>query len=911
MQTETTAIPLIHTKLHRPRVPLDILPRARLLERIDRGRSRPLTLISAAAGYGKSTLASRWLEVCDCPHAWISLDKHDNDLRLFLCYFVKAVGAMFSSGVEKTQSLLDAPNLPPLSSLVSTLLNDLNAIGEDFILVLDDYHRIHETAIHDLIAALLQHPPRAMHLVVLTRRDPPLPLIRLRARRQMNEVTMEQLRFTPSETAVFLEKALEVSVDDAAAAVFEEKVEGWVTGLRLAALSVRGQKDMDSLVSGLRKGFHYITDYLVSEVISRQPPAVAQYMMETAILDRFCPALCEAIHVSGEERGEDQTSGHGFIESLDKAHLFVISLDEQHLWFRYHHLFQDLLQRQLKRRRSSEEIATLHSRASEWFDSHGLMQESIQHALAAGDVVRAAEIVERHRHVEFNQDRWHVVERWMNLLPPEVIRQRPALLLTRAWLLFNHFRLLEIPPILEQVNSLLADDTANDSLLGELDFHRGYLAIWLEGDGAGALERLENVRSRLPEEQQILHVEAEFDLALARHMTGEGKLALQSLEESLRTKTLLDDMMLSRLVGAQVFLYLMSGDLVSALPAARRLSSMVKKGPNNDILAWSAYLQALPQLQAYRLDEALQGFLLAAELRDVLHRKGAVDALAGLVLTYRAMQRTDDAVDARRQLLAFAQATADPRHIEVAESCRARLALLLGDLKSANRWAESFHAEPHVPSALFWLEVPLITQARIQIAAGTPEGLARALESLESLRRKGAAVHFTCLTIEILVLESVALEKQGRTDDALEALKEVLSLAGPGGWIRPFVEAGPPMADMLQQLHKQNVAVDYIEKLLAAFRGDEQVAFQDISGPQAAPTPSVSPQPLIEPLTNRELELLELLAQYRQNKEIAEQLFISTETVKSHLKNIYGKLNVTNRREAVTRARSLGIILPR
>jgi LuxR family maltose regulon positive regulatory protein len=327
-------------------------------------------------------------------------------------------------------------------------------------------------------------------------------------------------------------------------------------------------------------------------------------------------------------------------------------------------------------------------------------------------------------------------------------------------------------------------------------------------------------------------------------------------------------------------------------------------------------LWALTQLQSYRLDEALQGFRFAAEEREILHRKAAVETLAGLVLTYQAMQRTDDALDAVKQLLEFAQETAEPEHIAVAESCRARLALLRGDLQSANRWAQSFDAEPHAPGALFWLEVPLITQARVRIATGNREGLEKALESLGLLRQQGAALHFTCLTIEIGVLQSVALEKLGRTDEALEALKEALALARPGGWIRPFVEAGLPMVDLLKRLRRQNVALDYIERLLAAFPDDEPKSRPEASGHDRqsphhplSPSPShPTPQPLVESLTNRELVILELLAQRLQNKEIAEKLFVSPETIKTHLNNIYQKLNASNRREAVARAERLGIL---
>lgn len=914
--------PILYTKLHRPPISSAIIPRVRLLEMLENGVHHPMTLIAAPAGYGKSILASQWIEASKLPGAWVSLDESDNDLRVFLSYILEAIQTMLGDHKLRTRALLAAPNLPSLEVTARYLLNDLELLPKRSILVVDDYHLIRNATVHDLLMELLVHPSPKMHLALLTRRDPPLPLISLRSRGMLTEISAKDLRFTAAETKSFLERYLRITISDKTAQVLEEKMEGWVTGLHLAALSIRNEADQDRLIAGLLETSQYVRDYMIQEVLSYVPPQYNQYLLRTAILDRFCAPLCEAISPEDSKRNhiEAHVSGLDFIDWLIKRNLLVIPLDKANRWFRYHHMFQELLQNHLKQRCNTKEIAELHFRASEWYESHDLIDEAIHHALAARDFVRAAEIIERHRHDKINLDRWYVAGRWLDLLPPKIIQQRPVLLLTQAWKRFNQFRLLEIPELLEQASALLTEETADESLLGELDFHWGYLSIWLQGDGKAALKHLENARSRLPEAYRELVAETEFDIALARHMIGDGESAIESLEEKIRTTISSDPMLMTRLVGAQVFIYLMSGDLKCAMPPAQRLKSVAKEDNNTHVVAWSNYLLALAQLQSYQLDEALQNFLIAAEQRDIIHRKSAVEALVGLVLTYQAMQRTDDAVDAMKQLLEFAQGKADPQHVAVAESCRARLALLVGDLTSANRWALSFDAEPHAPSACFWLEVPLITQARIRIAAGTQEGLARALESLGSLGRQGTALHFTCLTIEIAVLQSVALEKLGRADEAIAALEETVALAGPLGWVRPFVEAGPVMVDLLQRLRVQNVSVDYIDKLLAAFPDDGKTAVPDsldsksaeersLSTPSPSrPVSSFALQPLVEPLTNRELDVLELLAERLQNKEIADKLFISAETVKGHLKNIYLKLGVNDRRQAVKRVKALGIL---
>ena len=917
MASAIDTIPLLRTKLYRPRVDADILRRARLLERMDQGRSRPLTLISAPAGYGKSTLASRWLEACDCPSAWISLDENDDDLRIFLSYITSAVGAIFPAGVEKTQRLLGAPNLPPLSVLAPTLLNELDTIGEDFILSLDDYHRIHETTIHDLMAVLLQHPPRAMHLVLLARRDPPLPLTRLRARRQMNEITMEQLRFTREETAAFLHKAFDLSVDDSTAAVLEEKVEGWVTGLRLAAVSVRGEKDLGSLLSGVQKGFHYITDYLVSEVASRQPPAMARCMMHTAVLDSFCPALCDAIHASKGEPGEDEISGQAFIEWLEKCHLFVVPLDEQHQWFRYHHLFQDLLKSQLKRRLSSEEIAALHSRASEWFDSQGLVWEAIGHALEAGDVIRAAEIIERRRNNEFAAERWYNVSRWLSMLPEKIKGERPKLLLTEAWIRYLQHLLAGIPMLLDQVESLLRSQTAEPAALAESAFFSGFIA-YFEGEAEQSVKYLENAVSTLAKTESPILADAELLLGLARCMNGNKDLAVQALESRLGEIDSSEPYLLCRLYASLGYIHMLSGDLYQLQKEGQRLASVSKKHNMGLAEGWGYYFLAFGYLYTGKLEAALPQLVQVHELRYVMEPRAVIDALAGLALTQQFLQREVEAEKSIQRLQEFALELNQPSYFSLAQSCQARLSLLQGDVTTAVERSRSADVSP-VPSELFsWFEAPAITRARVLIAEGSGESLLKASELLQSIRDVCETCRFTCQIIEVAVLQSMVLARQGHTEKALAELDEVVALAGPRGWIRPFLEAGTPMADLLKRLHKHNPDLKDIKPILDAFENIEMftVPYEVLSktprdhplNTQHPTTWSPRPQPLVEPLTNRELEILELLVKRLQNKEIADQLFISAQTVKTHLANIYGKLAVRNRRQAADKAKALGIV---
>ena len=380
----------LFTKLHRPPIDRIHVHRPYLLERLGQGRHRPLTLVSAPAGYGKTTLISSWLETCDIPGAWVSLDEKDDDLRIFTTYFVTAVQSLFSEACRNTQNLLKGINLPPLGNLCTMLLGELDRIEQPFMIVLDDYHLVKEKDIHNLVSQILEHPPRFFHLVVIGRRDPPFPISAMRARAQVTEIRTRDLCFSAAETELFVNQTLGAQIDAATAAVLEKKTEGWVTGLRLASLSLRGRDNLDPRLLEPHVDAQYVMEYLFTEVFSHLSPEINQYLLGTAILDRFCGPLCEAVCVPGIEPFTCEMGGWKFIKWLKKENLFLIPLDAKNMWFRFHHLFQKLLVNQLKRRSSAEEINALHNQASAWFAENGLIDEALRHAIAAENIPAAA-----------------------------------------------------------------------------------------------------------------------------------------------------------------------------------------------------------------------------------------------------------------------------------------------------------------------------------------------------------------------------------------------------------------------------------------------------------------------------------------------------------------------------------------
>ena len=910
MASRESSVPLIRTKLHRPSVPFDVVGRDRLFRLMDRAFEMPLTLVSAPAGYGKSVLVAQWAEHCEHPVAWLSLDEDESDLRLFLQYLVAAVHTVAEGACRATEELLQATELPPPSVLAGHLLNDFEALGQPLAIVLDDYHRIQiSSPVHDLIGRLLEHPPSSVRLVLVTRRDPPLPFMSLLAGNQVAEVRLEDLRFTGGETAEFLSATAEaeLAISDEALANLQQQVEGWAAGLRLVILALRHAVDPESLLGGLRGGLPQTRAYLLREALSGLSPEDRDWLLRSSILDRFCAPLLEAVCCPDGASAHPELTGRKFLDLIQRNNLFTIALDTKGEWFRYHHLFQDLLQRQLRETSSSEDIASLHLRAGEWFEAEGLIDEALKHTLAAEEFDRAVQIVERHRRDELDADRWYVIERWIDLLPEDLVQQRPGLLLARAWVALHRFHLVELLPILEQAAPLLVND---ENLLGELQTLSGSLQFFL-GDGERSVHFCEEASRHVAGERRLIRGHLEMFLNMARSMIGEHDMALRALEDRIREAGSSESIYVSRLIAGIAFISQTAGDLDRVKNEARRLRSVAGTRDIAYTEAIGTYMEAWADLQTFDLEQASRNFADAAQHRYILHTRVAIDALAGRALTQQLMGRPDDSEEALERLQNFALELRDPIFLPVASSCRARLALLRGDETSAVTWARSAYEAPVPMELYFWLEVPAITRARVLIAAGTRTSLNQAIDLLRAVRQMAEPRHFTNQTIETAVLLALAFEKQGHNDKGLEALRESFKLAAPHGWIRPFVEAGPAMAEMLDRQPQLGEETGFIRRVLSAF--SSHVAANPVATPivQEASPSVASSSAAPEDLTNRELDVLELLAERLQNKEIASRLCVSTHTVNYHLKSVYGKLGVGNRRQAVAAAIQKGLLRPR
>ncbi|MFT5041980.1 MAG: LuxR family maltose regulon positive regulatory protein [Hyphomicrobiaceae bacterium] len=894
------AMPLLATKLHQPHLPTHFLPRQRLLNGLEEGRGLPLVLVSAPAGYGKSTLVAEWLEKSDRPVAWLSLDSGDSDLSVFLRYVVTAIDAVFPGACALTKSALAAPELRPAKVLAAQLANELDAIEASFTLVLDDYHLIEDTAIHDLIGELLRYPAADVHLVIVTRRDPPLPLASLRAKGRLAEIRFDDLQFSSGEAGALMEDLLGSALSDAAMKRLMELSEGWVAGLQLVALAARHQPDPEEFLFNLEGSLRNVRDYLLSEVLAQQPAKLRECLLKTSVVNRFSGSFCEGVC---ENRDGCPLAGESMMRTLAQTGIFTVPLDAEGKWFRYHHLFQDLLQSQLEREVGVDGVAALHARASRWCESFGSIDEAIDHALEAGDPVRAAELTEKHLIAEFNVDRWFVVKNWLRKIPDEVKAGRPAILLAQAWITPKKLRQSEIAALVAQAESCLTEvgEDEREGLMGQINLHKAMLRFW-QGDAAGVLEFVGKAERQLPAEAVFARAGLQDFWGVAHQMIGQGEQALEELERKIRDESESHPLLVTRWLAATCTLRILACQPAAAQQAAMRIRDVAERNGLPNTVVWASFYQGVPCFQSGEFEAARSHYREVAEKRHFFHRQAALLGIAGLALSCEAMGRHDEADEALDLLQEFAREGGEAASLALADSCRARVALWRGELSTAVRLLPPQQGTPDPADMSYFVEVPCLTHCRVLLAKGAKDEVAAAAKTLAALRKGLEGLHNTFQLIDVLVLQAWALQLMGMSGKAKATLEEALQLAEPGWWIRPFLEAGEVVMALMDSTESDRspFRTELRNRLL-----ERQPTGENQAGDP--PAKSAPKQPLIEPLTNRELDVLELIGQRLYNKEIADRLSISPGTVKAHLKHIYQKLDVGNRRAAVDRARELRI----
>ncbi len=899
------ALPLLATKLFIPRLRPNLVPRPRLAERLEEGTTRRLTLVSAPAGSGKSTLLSEWLHSAPARRAaWLSLDAGDNDPMRFWAYLIGALQKVRAGVAEDVLTLLRAPQPPNGESLLTLLINDIAAIPGEFVLVLDDYHTISTQAIHEAMAFLLEHIPPQMHLVVACRADPPLPLALLRGRGQLLEMGASDLRFTLEEAAAFLNRVmgLGLSADDVAA--LEARTEGWVAGLQLAALSMRGLKDASGFVQAFAGSHRYVVDYLAQEVLSRQPEPVQSFLLQTSLLGRLSGALCDAV--------TGRRDGQAMLEHLERANLFIVSLDSERRWYRYHHLFAGYLRHRLEQ--TLPDLAPeLHRRAAAWLAEHGLPEEAVDQALAAADYVGAAQLVQRVAEEMFRRSELGTLRGWIGRLPERLLDERPALAMIDAWAELATGHPDEVEPLLGRIEERLG------ARAGEGD-GAGLAPEVLAGLGEVALARANLCMGRLDLEQVValsqwaleafrrsgceralynttlaLQGTASFVLGLAHEFAGDVPAASAAFTEAVTLSREAGNLhIVPMATGHLAQLEALRGRLHQArrtYEQALRLAEEMTARPSP--LVGVAYAGLGEVLREWNDPDPAEAHLQRGI--ELGHQWGTweplLDGYTGLARIRAARGDLAGALAALDGLEEAARHLRAPWVLPALAAARARLQVFAGDVEAAARWAESagLRAED-APS--YAREVEYISLARVLVAGGQTAEAARLLARLRAATEAGGR---RGRTIEILLLQAQALGAQGDADGALVTLEQALTLAEPEGYVRIFVDEGPGLAALLRAVRARGIAPGYVGRLLAA-----------LDGP--APPVARAMGALAEPLSERELEVLRLIAAGRSNREIATELFISLNTVKTHVKNLYAKLGAGSRTQAVARATELGLL---
>lgn len=884
------------TKLVRPPVTDDYVPRLRMRAPLDLIRRRPLALVCAPAGYGKTTSVSAWLETAGLRYAWLSLSESDNDLGEFLTYLLAAMRRPLPDFGAELRSELDrmaAPSVKTFLALFHAALDDLDG---EIVVVLDDFHLINNLQILSLVRELMQHPHQALHLVVLSRHDPQLPLSEWRARNRMVDVRSSDLRFSLEETGQLLQANLSDRLDPQKIAVLHRNSEGWAAGLRLAIASMSHSDDFEERLQSFDARNRYVVDYLSDEVLSSLDINLQAFLVQTSILDRMSASLCEAVLPAGPHR----VDGRSALVELSRENLFIVSLDDNLEWFRYHHLFGEFLRGRLRRDYTSEQISALHMRASQWFAAAGYTDEAIRHAMAAGEMQAAVDLLSVARHDLLNHEQWRQLLALCSLFPEAVVNASPDLLLIQAWasnaVRFDQQAMRQQTEAIEAlIDRLDLEPSRARVLLAENSIFRAipaYFAICPDQ----AIDYIRRGLEGLPQSYYTIRNLGWVYMAMSYQMIGDLDRAREVVRLAEREDFAFPGAPRARNAAGIAFVDWMAADLAAVERAGHYALSVASTRDQANTQDWGHYHVAAV---AYQRNDLARALAHAATTFDKgLSSRGLPSFYCGLVLarTYCVLGDDKKVAETMAQVREFALDSRSVTFARLAEAFEVELDVLQGRTGPAARWARKICDEMPL-AAMPAIYEPQLTVAKALVAALDPDSPGRVGDCLKRLHNHVEAIHNRRYLIEVLALEALYHNALGDETAATAALQRSLALAEPSGFIRLYVDLGPRMGHLLAGLGGHGRLGAYASLILTAFPAP----------PTTAQGPSVKAA-LVEPLTEREREVLSFLARRYSNKEIAQELTISVVTVKRHTINIYQKLNVQSRRDAVREAELLGIL---
>lgn len=896
---------ILNTKFYIPNTRAKLIHRDRLINKLNQGIHRKLSLISAPAGFGKTTLVTEWLsdlqfnaenqtQIHNCV-AWLSMDEGDNDPVQFLNYFIEALkradGIADTIG-QKAINMLQSPQPPSFETILTSVINEITSIPDRIILILDDFHLVENQSIHDAVTFFFKHQPKNFHLVIVTREDPHLSLSRLRTRTQLTELRAIDLKFSSEETTEFLNQIMNLNISEEDISILDSRTEGWIAGLQLAAISMQGHTDISNFVQSFTGSHRFVLDYLIEEVLKHQPKQVRDFLLLTSILDRLTGSLCDAL--------TNENNGQQTLENLEQANLFIIPLDDERQWYRYHHLFADLL-RQRSRQIIPDQLPELHRRASLWYDHLGYRVEAIDHALHSADYLRAIELINLDVEGNYEDVALLTLQRWLTAIPENLIMAHPPILLLKAWYLFNIGQietadqsLMDVTQLIETSDQL--SDPMRAALSGRALAIRAFIAS-LRGDFAGSEQFSRQSLDLLPAAEQAWRSSVTITLGEAYAAQGQIADAQHFRAEALRLSQSAGNPFIIMIANLNLTETLWQrGQIMAVLEICEHQMQFATDHNLNEtpIIGWLLGIWGAALAEMNQLDKALELSQKSVELAE--HGQDMFYIGNSYLYRVRVLFAAGDryAVDNILQEIAHTDALA-PLVTAQVSAWQIRIWLAEGKLDIAAQWLNenNLNVDGELP---YVHEADYVAVARVLLALGRLDSASDLLTRLQEVAEVGGR---NLRVIELLILRALAAQANEDLPQALALIEQALILGESRGLIQVFVDEGSDLARLLYTAIKQDILPTYAQRIIAAF---------PIETPLPTTVQALSEDEWIEPLTDRELEILQLVAEGLSNQEAGNRLYLSANTVKAHLRNIYGKFGVNNRTQAVAKGRSLGII---
>jgi len=878
---------ILNTKLQRPLLPDDFISRKKLTKYLNDNISRPLTLVSAGAGFGKSTFLSSWLEEIDIKHCWFSIDEQDNDIRNFLSYFIASVQTVipyFGSNIDRN---INSPNISSLSTLTNNLINDLSVLKKDIILVLDDFQNIINLEITNLISNILKYPPEKFHLVIISRIDPALPIHKLRAANKMKDIRSSHLRLTDDEVDIFLQNSFNIKNDEHIISLFNNKFEGWVTGIRLLKIHLSYREfDINQLKRYIESSSLSLT-YFLEELIKQVDDETLEFLLKTSLFLKFNSDLADFV-LSTKDK---EFCSKNIIKVLQTKNLFLINLDNSNNWFRYHHMFQDALKEELKKTYDQQSIINIHSKAIEWFIANNLYEEAFYHSVKINDTNVVTDFVRTYMYMPLNVNKWFILEKWLKHIPDTLINECPVLLTAQMWVMQHKGVYWVIPELINRVEEIKNNNIElYDKIKHQLVFFKAIINFW-NAKIDKSIEQFTYVKNKMAVDKLGAISLSTIYFATASQLEGNGIRVYKEIQFEISRNKLPDDFKMI-LLASLVYIKLLEGDLYNAERFTKRLKKLSLLLNNDFYVVWHEFFMGYITFMQYRAKEALSHFRNAIKLVYLLNVHAPVDAFAGALLILNRAGKNKEFEQVNSELTSFIDEWNNPSYNTIAYSLKAHLYLLNNDVEKALEEFKKADLYFETKTLVFNIEVPRVTYCRLLLKDNSIQKLDEAISKLTEILKFVTSTHNIPQTIEVLILLAVAYYKKEDLQKSSNHLTRAVVLAEKGHFIYPFVEQLETVKLLLPEIKSNNENItEFISLLTTTISNKKSIAS-------------------IERLSNREFDIINLLAERLSNQEIANQLFISKATVKRHVINIYKKLNVNNRVEAVEIAGDLNLIRP-